>query len=282
MNNIYGPKISGLDINEINKFNSDFGNNRNNEILRMNRQKEILQNQKKIQEQRLREKLLLEKRLQDKRKKEEEERIREQKKLQSQLKRNRDPIEYLDKNSQRSGMDIIESSFSRNRDIPDKLEDRDEIEDIKDSQILKNLIDEEKKREATVKMVQNVDDGDDLVVNEGELNYFKEKVRRWLTYDDEIRILQNALKDRRKKKNELTPEVLEFMKTHNIEDLNTKDGKLKCSISNRKKTLTQKDIKHKLLGYFKNENKGEKCIDYVFGNREIQEIMNLRRTFKKK
>lgn len=282
MNNIYGPKISGLDINEINKFNSDFGNNRNNEILRMNRQKEILQNQKKIQEQRIREKLLLEKRLQDKRKKEEEERIREQKKLQSQLKRNRDPIEYLDKNSQRSGMDIIESSFSRNRDIPDKLEDRDEIEDIKDSQILKNLIDEEKKREATVKMVQNVDDGDDLVVNEGELNYFKEKVRRWLTYDDEIRILQNALKDRRKKKNELTPEVLEFMKTHNIEDLNTKDGKLKCSISNRKKTLTQKDIKHKLLGYFKNENKGEKCIDYVFGNREIQEIMNLRRTFKKK
>ena len=62
MNNIYGPKISGLDINEINKFNSDFSDNRNNEVLRMNRQKEIIQNQKRIQEQRLREKLLLERR----------------------------------------------------------------------------------------------------------------------------------------------------------------------------------------------------------------------------
>ena len=282
MNNIYGPKISGLDINEINKFNSDFSDNRNNEVLRMNRQKEIIQNQKRIQEQRLREKLLLEKRLKEKRKIEDEQRIREQEKLQTQLKRNRDPIEYIDNNSHRSGMEIIQSSFSNHREIPDELEDRGEIDDIKDSKILNNLMEEQKKKEETVKMVHNVSDDDKVIVNEGELNYFKEKVRRWLAYDDEIKILQNALKDRRKKKNELTPEVLEFMKTHNIEDLNTKDGKLKCSISNRKKTLTQKDIKHKLLGYFKNENKGEKCIDYVFGNREIQEIINLRRTFKKK
>ena len=139
----------------------------------------------------------------------------------------------------------------------------------------------EREEKSKITVPENVDD-DKIELNEVELNQFKAMVKKWLSYDDEIRVLQNALKDRRAKKNELTPQVMDFMKNHEIEDLNTKDGKLKCYTSNRKKALTQKDIKHKLLGYFKNENKGEKCVEYVFGDREIKEVMNLRRTFKKK
>ena len=141
-------------------------------------------------------------------------------------------------------------------------------------------MEEEKQKEKQI-IPKKKEEEEQIGINEIQLQQFKEKVKKWLEYDDEIRILQNAIKDRRQKKNNLTPEVIEFMKNHEIADLNTKDGKIRCTVSNRKKTLTQKDIKHKLLGYFKNEDKGEKCVDYVFGNREMQEIMNLRRTFKK-
>ena len=53
-------------------------------------------------------------------------------------------------------------------------------------------------------------------INSLHLEMFKEKVKEWLALDDDIKTLNGHIKDRKKKKNELTPEILEFMHQHKI------------------------------------------------------------------
>ena len=299
--NRYGPNIPGLDINKINQFNSDFGDN--NLLKKQMQMKQRLDQQKQIQKQQ--ELINLKKQMEVKKqqelqnlinienKKKELNNNTEKKPMKISLKemeeidnnrrleKRRQQDEFLRRETEYNNKDdLINNVFPNINNEGHILEDRNKDIQLKDSKILNSLMEQQKQKEEKLSITENVDNNIEL--NEIEFNQFKSLVKTWLSYDDEIRILQNALKDRRAKKNELTPKVMDFMKNHDIEDLNTKDGKLRCYTSNRKKALTQKDIKHKLLGYFKNENKGEKCVEYIFGDREIKEVMNLRRTFKKK
>ena len=299
--NRYGPNIPGLDINKINQFNSDFGDN--NLLKKQMQMKQRLDQQKQIQKQQ--ELINLKKQMEVKKQQELQNLINIENKKKAlnnntekkpikislkemeeidnnrRLEKRRQQDEFLRRETEYNNKDdLINNVFPNINNEGHILEDRNKDIQLKDSKILNSLMEQQKQKEEKLSITENVDNNIEL--NEIEFNQFKSLVKTWLSYDDEIRILQNALKDRRAKKNELTPKVMDFMKNHDIEDLNTKDGKLRCYTSNRKKALTQKDIKHKLLGYFKNENKGEKCVEYIFGDREIKEVMNLRRTFKKK
>jgi hypothetical protein len=289
----YGPQIPGLDINKINQFNSDFG--KNNVQLELTKKRQVdLKRQVELQKQ-----INIQRQINEQR------HINEQRKIDENTERsregdggmNRESMEDMERNigfdkkrqqdeyMKRAGEygnkeELICGEFPEDSyNIPYLVDKNDEIK-LKESTILNSLMEKERHREK-VSVVENIEE-ERIELNEFELEKFKGLVKKWLSYDDEIRIFQKAIKDRRQSKADLTPTVMDFMKTHDIEDLNTRNGKLRCYVSNRKKPLTQKDIKHKLLGYFKSENKGEKCVDYVFGDREIKEVMNLRRTFKKK
>ena len=306
--NRYGPSIPGLDINRINQFNSDFGDDA---VKKQQLQKQqLLKRQQELKKQEELKRLIeieKQKKLRAKQQQQQQqniqqetqrlykkgmaqpnlgESIHEMKQMESQiqLERMEQQKEFIKRQQEYKPMnDLISDEFPEGYSNTQKLDDKNDEIELRDSEILNTLMEQQMKKEEKEKVTvtENIDDNQ-IMLNEVELNQFKGMVKQWLAYDDEIKVLQNALKDRRAKKNELTPVVMDFMKNHEIEDLNTKDGKLKCYTSNRKKALTQKDIKHKLLGYFKNENKGEKCVEYVFGDREIKEVMNLRRTFKKK
>ena len=309
--NRYGPSIPGLDINRINQFNSDFGDDAvKKQQLQQLQKQQLLKRQHELKKQeelkRLieieKQKKIMAKQQQQQNIQQETQRlykkgteqqnlgesIHEMKQMESQiqLERMEQQKEFIKRQQEyKPTNDLISDEFPEGHSNTQKLDDKNDEIELRDSEILNTLMEQQMKKEEKEKekvtVTENINDNQ-IMLNEGQLNQFKSMVKQWLAYDDEIKVLQNALKDRRAKKNELTPVVMDFMKNHEIEDLNTKDGKLKCYTSNRKKALTQKDIKHKLLGYFKSENKGEKCVEYVFGDREIKEVMNLRRTFKKK
>ena len=115
-----------------------------------------------------------------------------------------------------------------------------------------------------------------------ELESFRKKVLEWLTLDDEIRALSKAVKERKQKKKDLNEYILKFMGEHDIENLNTKDGKLKYSVSYTKKSVTKATIKNRLVDWFKNVKDGEKCAEFIFNSADKQERVRLKRTFKKK
>jgi hypothetical protein len=110
------------------------------------------------------------------------------------------------------------------------------------------------------------------------LQDFKTDVRTWLELDSTIKRLQSALKDRREAKRQLTERILQFMAEHNIEDLNTKDGRLRYKVTYVRAPLTHVAIRDKLFAYFEsNQNAAESLVSVLFGQRERKERSCLRR-----
>jgi hypothetical protein len=127
------------------------------------------------------------------------------------------------------------------------------------------------------------DDKDDVFndYNE-EFIEFKNNVKDWLALDDDISTLQKAIKERRDKKNLLTPSIIDFMNRFEINDLNTKNGKLKCSKTNYTKPLNKEYLMIKLGDYFRDLSKGEKVTQFLLTDRPKEEKIKLTRVNAKK
>ena len=118
--------------------------------------------------------------------------------------------------------------------------------------------------------------------NDPDFIEFKEDVQLWLKLDDDIKKLNEAMKERKNKKNEITPKLLDFMENHNINDLNTNDGNLKFQKSLRSKPLSKKYLINRLGDFYKSIEKSEKIVNFIYNNREKTEISNLKRVYPKK
>ena len=103
-----------------------------------------------------------------------------------------------------------------------------------------------------------------------ELIHFKEQVKKWLTIDQQIAELESKLRDLKKIRNkELEPQVTNFMVKFKINDLNTENGKIKCSTRNTKKGLTAKYIQEKLTNTLENNDLVDKAMENILENREV-------------
>ena len=115
-------------------------------------------------------------------------------------------------------------------------------------------------------------------IPQNELIYFKEKVKHWLAIDKQVSDLESQIKDIKKVKKELMPQITKFMVQYNISDLNTENGKLKCSERKTKSTLNKNYIRielEKALG--ENSDKIDSCMDNILNNREVKIVHVLRK-----
>jgi hypothetical protein len=110
---------------------------------------------------------------------------------------------------------------------------------------------------------------------------FKSHVKEWVSLDDDIKTLQDAIKKRKKMMNDITPQILDFMKRFNINDLNTQNGQLRYTTSLLSKPVNKNFLLAKLGDFFKDNEKGEKITSYLFENRDKQEKIKLTRVIKK-
>jgi hypothetical protein len=133
---------------------------------------------------------------------------------------------------------------------------------------------------------EDYDDYDDKshIFNDNNEDFleFKKNVKEWITLDDDILTLQNAIKERRSKKNELTPKIIDYMDKFEINDLNTNGGKLKFTKSLQTKPLNKQFLISKLGDFFKDFSKGEKVASFILENRDKAEVVKLRRVQNKK
>ena len=106
-------------------------------------------------------------------------------------------------------------------------------------------------------------------IPQNEINYFKEKVQRWVNIDKQIEVLEKQLKDLKKVRNkELEPEITKFMVDHNVKDLNTETGKLRCQERKSKKGINKVNIKQNLSKYLTEQDKLDEAINAIWLNRE--------------
>tara|TARA_Y100000996_G_scaffold311238_1_gene247647 strand:+ start:757 stop:1128 length:372 start_codon:yes stop_codon:yes gene_type:complete len=101
-----------------------------------------------------------------------------------------------------------------------------------------------------------------------EIQFFKEKVQRWVKIDSQIMELESQLRELKKvRSKELEPQITAFMTQNNIADLNTENGKLRCKEKRTKQALNKNNIRLNLSKYLESE-KIDLAIDDLWNNRE--------------
>ena len=105
-----------------------------------------------------------------------------------------------------------------------------------------------------------------------------ENVKGWIDIDNEIKELQKELKEKRKEKKSYTTNLVDIMKTNNVDCFDIKNGKLIYTKKKVKAPLSKKHLFNSLNHYFKN-NKAviEELGNYILNSREEKIKENIKR-----
>lgn len=113
-----------------------------------------------------------------------------------------------------------------------------------------------------------------------ELDSFKNLVNDWFKFDDQIRKLEVALKERKNYQRALNNKIQDFMIKYEYSDLNTQHGRIKSNIREVKQPVTIKSIKEQIMN--NKDVSGDKLIDIIFnGERETVVKKNIKRFIPK-
>ena len=104
-------------------------------------------------------------------------------------------------------------------------------------------------------------------IPQGEIQFFKERVQRWVNVDKQISDLEAQIRELKKVRNkEVEPEITGFMVKHNVTDLNTESGKLRCKEKKTKQALNKDNIRQNLTPFI-NGDKLDSAIESMWNNR---------------
>jgi|TARA_Y100000389_G_scaffold44237_1_gene38942 hypothetical protein len=105
-----------------------------------------------------------------------------------------------------------------------------------------------------------------------------ENIKKWVSYDYEIKNLQKSMKEIREKKKELTKSLIDVMKNHEIDCFDINDGKLLYTKNKVKTPLNKNNLMIALEKYFENESVNvEDVTNFILDNREIKIRENLKK-----
>jgi hypothetical protein len=105
-----------------------------------------------------------------------------------------------------------------------------------------------------------------------------ENIKKWVSYDYEIKNLQKSMKEIREKKKELTKSLIDVMKNHEIDCFDINDGKLLYTKNKVKTPLNKNNLMIALEKYFEDESVNvEDVTNFILDNREIKIKENLKK-----
>lgn len=97
------------------------------------------------------------------------------------------------------------------------------------------------------------------------LEEFKHQVKMWMELDNQLKQQMQFIKEKKLVQKTLTQKILGFMAKYNIEDLNTREGKLRYKVTQNKPTVKKQDAKTKLYNFFEHDKElAEKVVKSVF------------------
>ena len=110
------------------------------------------------------------------------------------------------------------------------------------------------------------------------LDDFKSDVCTWIELDDSIKTLQHAIRDRRLEKQKLTQRIIGFMDHHDIEDLNTKSGRIRYKTNYVRPQVSKTNIRDRISSFFPNDAQfADDIVTAIYSSREVTERQSLRR-----
>lgn len=96
-----------------------------------------------------------------------------------------------------------------------------------------------------------------------------EAVKKWIDLDNELREIAKVAKNKREKKKQISSELMNVMKTNEIDCLDIKDGQLMYKKSKSKKPLNKENLLKILQKYYNNnEHQSSNMAQFILDNRE--------------
>ena len=110
---------------------------------------------------------------------------------------------------------------------------------------------------------------------------FQEDIKKWVTLDSQLKVLNDKAKDIRNDRNELTNNIMSFVDDNNLSTSTIKisDGRLKFATNKQTAPLTLSFLDKCLMEIFNDEEKVGQIMDYIKDKREIKYNCDIKRFY---
>lgn len=110
---------------------------------------------------------------------------------------------------------------------------------------------------------------------------FEEQIQKWVTIDNQMKLLNERMKELRDKKTVLSQNINEHIETNNLSASVVKlsDSQLKFIKVKDTQQLTFKYLETCLHEIIKNENQVNTIVDYVKNKREVKYVPEIKRLY---
>ena len=113
-------------------------------------------------------------------------------------------------------------------------------------------------------------------------SHFKEKLKTWVKYEQDIKKLNMKIKELRKLKDELNPEIINYMNKKDKKLLSINSNyQIKYSESDIYQSVNKNYINQKISQYLKNQELGDKVTKFIYDNRDKKSRTSLNIVKKK-
>jgi hypothetical protein len=109
-----------------------------------------------------------------------------------------------------------------------------------------------------------------------------ENIKTWVTYDSQIKLINDKTKILRENKNELTKNICNYATTNNIKSkIEISDGTLTFCEKKDYSPLTYSYVEKCLGELINDKEKVDYIIEYMKSNREVTKSYDIRRSYNK-
>lgn len=109
-----------------------------------------------------------------------------------------------------------------------------------------------------------------------------ENIKTWVTYDSQIKLINDKTKILRENKNELTKNICNYATTNNIKSkIEISDGTLTFCEKKDYSPLTYSYVERCLGELINDKEKVDYIIEYMKSNREVTKSYDIRRSYNK-
>jgi ferritin len=110
---------------------------------------------------------------------------------------------------------------------------------------------------------------------------FEQQIQQWIAIDNQIKILNDKMKELRNKKNNISEQINTHIETSQLSDASIKisDGQLKFIKVKETQQLTFKYLETCLSEIIKNEDQVKKIVDYIKNKREVKYVPEIKRLY---
>lgn len=108
---------------------------------------------------------------------------------------------------------------------------------------------------------------------------FEENIQRWVSIDNQMKLLTEKIRDLREKKHDLTHTIIEHADENEMLKLNIQitDGRLKFTKTRVCEPLTFKYLEKSLSEIIRNETQVKQIVEHIKKTREVKIVQELKR-----